>query len=407
MPVYEYRALDKKGKNIKGIIDAESELQVRSKLRSSGKYPVSIKVSRSKSGITGKKSGTIGIFERVKSEEINVMTRQLATLLGAGIPLIQALTSLVDQTGNTALKKVIAQIRESVNEGHTFTQALGEHPKLFPSIHVNMVRAGEASGSLDVVLEKLADFGEKQEVLKGRLRAALIYPIFMAFIGSGILFVLITYIVPNITQVFNEMDKVLPAPTLFLLGLSEFLKGYWWGILIACCLGFFGLRLFISKSYGRSIWDLVKLKSPVVGKVTQKVILARFASTLGSLLGSGVGLMTSMKIVHTLVNNVHVSAVIDEAMAQIQKGQNMADSLSSSVWFPPMFVQMIAVGEQSGSLEEMLKKVAEAYEREVEISIMGMTSLIEPIMIVAMGAAVGFVVLSILLPIFEMNQMIG
>ena len=270
-----------------------------------------------------------------------------------------------------------------------------------------MVRAGEASGSLDVVLEKLADFGEKQEVLKGRLRAALIYPIFMAFIGSGILFVLITYIVPNITQVFNEMDKVLPAPTLFLLGLSEFLKGYWWGILIACCLGFFGLRLFISKSYGRSIWDLVKLKSPVVGKVTQKVILARFASTLGSLLGSGVGLMTSMKIVHTLVNNVHVSAVIDEAMAQIQKGQNMADSLSSSVWFPPMFVQMIAVGEQSGSLEEMLKKVAEAYEREVEISIMGMTSLIEPIMIVAMGAAVGFVVLSILLPIFEMNQMIG
>ena len=407
MPVYEYRALDKKGKNIKGIIDAESELQVRSKLRSSGKYPVSIKVSRSKSGITGKKSGTIGIFERVKSEEINVMTRQLATLLGAGIPLIQALTSLVDQTGNTALKKVIAQIRESVNEGHTLTQALGEHSKLFPAIHVNMVRAGEASGSLDVVLEKLADFGEKQEVLKGRLRAALIYPIFMAFIGSGILFVLITYIVPNITQVFDEMDKVLPLPTLFLIGLSEFLKGYWWGILIVCCLGFLGLRLFIRKSYGRSIWDLVKLKSPVVGNVTQKVILARFASTLGSLLGSGVGLMTSMKIVHTLVNNVHVSAVIDDAMAQIQKGQNMSDSLSSSVWFPPMFVQMIAVGEQSGSLEEMLKKVAQAYEREVEISIVGMTSLIEPIMIVAMGAAVGFVVLSILLPIFEMNQMIG
>jgi len=168
-----------------------------------------------------------------------------------------------------------------------------------------------------------------------------------------------------------------------------------------------GLRWFVQKSYGRRIWDLIKLKSPVVGKVIQKVILARFASTLGSLLGSGVGLMTSMKIVHTLVDNVHVSAVIDEAMAQIQKGQNMADSLSSSVWFPPMFVQMIAVGEQSGSLEEMLKKVAEAYEREVEISIMGMTSLIEPIMIVAMGAAVGFVVLSILLPIFEMNQMIG
>jgi len=407
MPVYEYRALDKKGKNLKGIIDAESESQAKSKLRSSGKYPVSIKVSRSRSGLPGKKSGAIGLFEHVRSEEINVMTRQLATLLGAGIPLIPALTSLVDQTGNSTLKKVIAQIRESVNEGNTLTQALGEHPKLFPSVYVNMVRAGEASGSLDVVLEKLADFGEKQEILKGRLRAALIYPVFMAFIGTGILFILITYIVPNITQVFNDMNRVLPLPTLFLIGLSEFLKSYWWGLLIAGCLALFGLRSFVRKPYGRKIWDLVKLKSPVVGNVIQKVILARFASTLGSLLGSGVGLMTSMKIVRTLVDNVHVSEVIDEAMVQIQKGQNMADSLSSSVWFPPMFVQMIAVGEQSGSLEGMLAKIATAYEREVETSIVGMTSLIEPIMIVAMGAAVGFVVLSILLPIFEMNQMVG
>ncbi len=407
MPVYEYRALDRKGKNLKGIVDAESESQARSKLRSSGKYPVSIKESRSKSGLAGKKSGTIGFFEHVGSEEINVMTRQLATLLGAGIPLIQALTSLVDQTGNSSLKKVIAQIKESVNEGNTLTQALGEHPKLFASVYVNMVRAGEASGSLDVVLEKLADFGEKQGVLKGRLRAALIYPIFMAFIGTAILFVLITYIVPNITQVFSEMGKVLPLPTLFLIGLSEFLKSYWWGLLIAGCLAMLGVRLFVQKSYGRNLWDLAKLKSPVIGQVIQKIILARFASTLGSLLGSGVGLMTSMKIVRTLVDNVHVSEVIDEAVIQIQKGQNMADSLSSSVWFPPMFVQMIAVGEQSGSLEGMLKKVAKAYEREVEISIIGMTSLIEPMMIVAMGAAVGFVVLSILLPIFEMNQMIG
>ncbi len=407
MPVYEYRALDKKGKNLKGIIDAESESQARSKLRSSGKYPVAVKESISKSGVAGKKSGTLGFFERVRSEEINVMTRQLATLLGAGIPLIQSLTSLVEQTSNSSLKKIIAQIKESVNEGNTLTQALGEHPKLFASVYVNMVRAGEASGSLDVVLEKLADFGEKQEILKGRLRAALIYPIFMAFIGTAILFVLITYIVPNITQVFDDMGKVLPLPTLFLIGLSEFLKSYWWGLLIAACLMVLGVRLSVQKSYGRSVWDLIKLKSPVVGTVIQKVILARFASTLGSLLGSGVGLMTSMKIVRTLVNNVHVSEVIDEAIIQIQKGQNIADSLSSSVWFPPMFVQMIAVGEQSGSLEGMLRKVAKAYEREVETSIVAMTSLIEPIMIVAMGGAVGFVVLSILLPIFEMNQMIG
>ncbi|OEU51189.1 MAG: type II secretion system protein GspF [Desulfobulbaceae bacterium S3730MH12] len=407
MPVYEYKALDKKGKNIKGILDATSESQARSKLRTSGQYLVSIRESRSRSGPTGKKVGGIGLFERVKPEEISVMTRQLATLLGAAIPLVQALNSLVDQTRNSTLKKVIAQIKESVNEGNTLTQAIGEHPKLFSSIYVNMVRAGEASGSLDVVLEKLADFAEKQEALKGRLRAALIYPIFMAFIGTAILFVLITYIVPNITQVFNEMDKVLPGPTLFLLGLSDFLKRYWWGLLIGAAGAVIGIRWFVEKPYGRNLWDLVKLKSPVIGPVIRKVILARFASTLGSLLGSGVELMTAMKIVRTLVNNVHVGRVIDEAMVQIQKGENMADSLSSSEWFPPMFVQMIAVGEQSGNLEVMLKKVAKAYEREVETAIMGMTSLIEPIMIVAMGAAVGFVVLSILLPIFEMNQMIG
>jgi len=407
MAVYEYQALDKKGKNIKGILDAVSEAQARSKLRSSGKYPVSLKESRSRLGSAGKKGRSIGLFERVKSEETGVMTRQLATLLGAGIPLVQGLSSLVNQTDNPALKKVIAQIKESVNEGNTFTQAVAEHPKLFSSIYVNMVRAGEASGSLDVVLEKLADFGEKQEALKGRLRAALIYPVFMAFIGTAILFILITYIVPNITQVFNEMDKVLPAPTLFLLALSDLLKKYWWVLLIGGGIGIYFLKWFVEKPSGRKLWDLVKLKSPVVGPVIRKVILARFASTLGSLLGSGVGLMTSMKIVRTLVNNVHVGGVIEEAMTQIQKGQNMSDSLSASEWFPPMFVQMIAVGEQSGNLEQMLKKVANAYEREVESAIMGMTSLIEPIMIVAMGAAVGFVVLSILLPIFEMNQMIG
>ncbi len=388
-------------------MDADSEAQARIKLRSQGKYPVSITVSRGRQNKAGGRVGGLSLLERVKSEEISVMTRQLATLVGAGIPLVQALDSLVDQTRNSVLKKVIAQIKGAVNEGNSLTNALGEHPKLFSSIFINMVRAGEASGALDIVLERLAGFSEKQQALKGRLRAALVYPIFMAVIGSAILFILITYIVPNITQVFNEMDKVLPLPTLFLIGLSDFLKVYWWAVLVFLGLMFFVFRYFIQKPYGRSFWDLAKLKTFIIGPVVQKVILARLASTLGSLLESGVGLMTSMQIVQTLVSNVHVSKVIDEAMEHVQKGQSMTSALSESEWFPPMFVQMIAVGEQSGSLEIMLEKIAKAYEREVETAIMGMTSLIEPIMIAAMGLAVGFVVLSILLPIFEMNQMIG
>lgn len=407
MPVYEYKALNSAGKNIKGIIDAENEAQVRSKLRSSGKYLVAIKLSKGRSQAFDKKSGSVGFFERIKAEEIHVMTRQLATLLGAGIPLVQSLSSLVEQTANPALKRVIAQVREKVNEGSTLTRALSDHPKLFSTIYVNMIRAGEASGSLDVVLERLADFGEKQQVLRSRLQAALIYPVFMALIGTAILFVLITYVVPNITQVFSEMGRVLPWPTRFLIELSSFLKQFWFVVVGGIVAAVFGVKYFISLPVGRSFWDLTKLRAPIIGPVVRKVLLARFASTLGSLLNSSVGLMMSMQIVKTLINNVHVAAVLDEAMEHIEKGKSMTVALSQSQWFPPMFVQMISVGEQSGNLEGMLEKISSSYEREVESAILGMTSLIEPIMIVCMGAAVGFVVLSILLPIFEMNQMVG
>lgn len=407
MAVFEYRALDAKGRKQKGIIDANSEAQARTKLRSMGKYPVSIALTSMERSKTEGQGKSLNLFRRVKSEEVSLMTRQLATLLGAGIPLVQALDSLMAQTRNSMLKKVIAQIKGAVNEGNSLTNALGEHPKIFSSVFINMVRAGEASGTLDIVLERLADFSEKKDELQGRFRAALVYPIFMGVIGSGILFILITYIVPNITQVFAEMNKVLPLPTLFLIALSDILKNYWWVVLMIIGVIVAGLRFIISKPSGKRVWDYVKLKALILGPVQQKVILARFSSTLGSLLESGVGLMMSMQIVQALVDNVHISKVIDEAMEQIRKGQSMTVALSSSEWFPPMFIQMIAVGEQSGNLEAMLKKVAKAYEREVETAILGMTALIEPLMIVAMGLAVGFIVLSILLPIFEMNQMVG
>ena len=407
MPVYEYKALDQKGKSCKGLIDADSESKARSKLRSSGKYPVSIRESISK-GRSSKKKGfaSVSFFERIKSDEIHVITRQLATLLGAGIPLINALASLIEQSANPALKRVLAQIRDSVNEGSTLTNALSQHPKLFSNIYINMVRSGEASGSLDIVLERLADFGENQKAIQAKLKAALVYPIFMAVIGTGILFFLISYIVPNITRVFMDMERALPLPTRVLIFASDALRSYWWlGVLLL--FGLYGLiRLLLAQEQGRRIWDRIKLTFPITGAVNRKIILARFSSTLGSLLNSGVPLITSLQIVESLVNNQLIGEVIEDAMEKIQKGKSMSSALESSVWFPPLFLQMVAVGEQSGQLEAMLEKVAQAYEREVETAIMGMTALIEPIMISAMGAAVGFVVLSILLPIFEMNQMI-
>jgi general secretion pathway protein F len=406
MPVFEYKALNQKGKSCKGFIDANSESSARNKLRTAGKYPVSIRESLSRKGSDKKRLFGGFLFDRVKSDEIQIFTRQLATLLGAGIPLIGALASLIDQSTTPALKRVLAQIRDSVNEGSTLTDSLAKHPRIFSNVYINMVRSGEASGSLDIVLERLADFGEKQRALQGKLKAALVYPIFMGVIGTGILFFLIAYIVPNITQVFTDMERALPLPTRLLIMASDNLRQYWWlqgGILLIII---FLVRLFLAGDTGRRLWDRLKLTLPGIGQLNKQIVLSRFAATLSSLLNSGVPLITSLQIVSSIVNNSLIQEVLEDAMEQIKKGKSMSSALESSVWFPPIFIQMISVGEQSGQLEAMLEKISTTYEREVETAILGMTSLIEPVMIAAMGAAVGFVVLSILLPIFEMNQMI-
>jgi len=305
------------------------------------------------------------------------------------------------------LKKIIAQIKESVNEGNSLTASLALHPKLFSNIYINMVRAGEASGSLDVVLERLAEFGEHQQILKERFQAALVYPIFMAVIGSGVLFFLLSFVVPNLTRIFTEMKQVLPLPTTILIWFSGFMSSFWWAILLFIVAIIFSIKETIKRPKGRFFWDNMKLRLPVIGQINRKIALSRFGRTLGSLLQSGVPLITSLEIVRNIVNNVLIGDVIDDAMEDIQAGKSLNLALSRSVWFPPVFRQMVSVGEQSGDLEGMLHKIADAYEREVETRITGMTALIEPIMILLMAVVVGFIVISILLPIFEMNQMVG
>lgn len=408
MPVYEYTALDRAGKNVAGIIDADSTVAARQKLRASGKYPVEVKETTAKAKSESAAGVSLpSLFNRVNHDDIHALTRQLATLLNAGIPLVGALDALMEQTTSPPLKKIIAQIKESVNEGNSLTVSITRHPKLFSNIYINMVRAGEASGSLDVVLERLAEFGEHQQALKGRFQAALVYPIFMAIIGTGVLFFLLSFVVPNLTRIFTEMKQVLPLPTTILIWFSDFMRSYWWAILVVIVAIIIGIREFIKSPKGRHIWDTLKLHLPVIGQINRKIALSRFGRTLGSLLQSGVPLITSLEIVRNIVNNVLIGAVIDEAMEDIQAGKSLNLALSRSIWFPPVFRQMVSVGEQSGDLEGMLHKVADAYEREVETRITGMTALIEPIMILFMAAIVGFIVISILLPIFEMNQMIN
>ncbi|BCO09716.1 phytochrome sensor protein [Desulfolithobacter dissulfuricans] len=407
MPVYEYTALSSSGKKTKGIIDADSVSAARQKIKSRGQYPVEITETTPQAGKSGRTSFLhIELGQRVRQQEIHIATRQLATLLGAGIPLVQALNGLIEQTTNKSLKKIIAQIKDSVNEGNSLTAALSEHPRLFSRIYINMVRAGEASGSLDVVLERLAEFGESQQALKARIKAALTYPLFMAVVGTLVLFLLITFIVPSITKVFEGTSQALPLPTIILISLSGFFKNYWWLLILLIVAAVTAIRFFITRPTGQQLWDRLKLTLPLLGDLNIKIASARLGRTLSSLLESGVPLVTALQIVKNILNNTILADTIDDATRELEKGRSLSQILKKSPWFPPMLVQMIGVGEQSGALEKMLGKVADNYEREVEAKILTMTSLIEPIMILVMGGVVSFIVVSILLPIFEMNQLI-
>jgi general secretion pathway protein F len=407
MPVYEYTALDGAGKNVNGIIDADSAVSARQKLRGSGIFPVKVKETSSKpKDVPSSSISVSNFFKRVKPVELSATTRQLSILLGAGVTLVGSLDALISQAANPVLKKIIAQVKESVNEGKSLAFSLSQHPKVFSQIYINMVRAGEASGSLDLVLDRLAEFSERQDALRGRFRAALAYPVFMFFIGSVILFFLITFIVPNITKIFSEMHQTLPLPTLALIGVSSFLKSFWWLVLLVLGGCIMLLKKLIKTPKGNHIWDEIKLRIPILGTINMKMAMARFGRTLGSLLQSGVPLITALQIVRNIVNNTLIAEVIDNAMEDIEAGASLATPLAQSRWFPPIATQMISVGEQSGELENMLNKIADIYERETESQIMAMTSMLEPVMILVMGVVVGFIVISILLPIFEMNQMI-
>ena len=407
MPVYEYKALNRAGKRLKGILDADSAMAARHKLRDLNIFPVALEETSSKPrSLPSGQVSVASFFRRVKPVELSAMTRQLATLMGAGISLVSSLEALIAQITNPLLKKIMAHIKESVNEGNSLAFSLSQHPKQFSEVYINMVRAGEASGSLDLVLGRLAEFSEHREALKGRLRAAMVYPIIMSIIGVLALMLIVTFVVPKFVEVFSEMEKALPLPTLLVIGASNILKSFWWVILLLLTIATIAFRQFIKSPRGKYIWDGIKLGAPVVGLVNIKMAMARFGRTLGSLVQSGVPLISSLEIVRNIVNNNLIADDIDRAMDEIQEGKSLAVPLAKSKWFTPVVIQMILVGEQSGELEKMLNKIADIYEQEVESQIMAMTSMLEPVMILVMAVIVGFIAFSVLLPILEMSQMI-
>jgi general secretion pathway protein F len=404
MPVYEYRGLSAEGKKVKGIIDAPSPRMARGKLRTLQIFPVDIREEISKPHVT--EDPLAKLFVRVRPQDVSIITRQLATLLEAGTPLVSALDAIIEQTDNHAVKKIIAQVREEIKEGRSFADALDKHRKVFSDLYVNMIRAGEESGALEGVLLRLADFTENQILLKNRIRAALAYPLIMTIIGAGVMIFLLTFVIPTVTQVFEEMGQTLPLPTRILMAVSNLFQGYWWAIIIGFVLVIVGIKRYLQTPKGALRWDGIKLRLPLFGGIILRGAVARFARTLATLLQGGLPILNSLEIVKTVVNNQLLSQAIEETKADVREGEGIAPSLKSSGLFPAIVTHMIATGEASGNLEEMLAKVADAYEAEVETKVTALTSILEPVIILAMGLVVGFIVISILLPIFEMNQLV-
>ncbi len=403
MPVYEYRGLTTAGKAVSGMIDADTAKGACLKLRNTGVFPTELE--------EGGSSGEPGMFSvKARAETISLkdqalLTRQLGTLISAGLPLVEALSALLDQVEKSASRGVLADIRERVREGSALSEAMACHPSSFSPLYTHMIAAGEASGALDEVLTRLADFQDNHIRLKNRMTTVLLYPIFMFTVGTIVLLLLITFIVPKITAVFTEMEQALPLPTVILLGVSKAFADYWVWFLAVGTAGLLLLARALRTETGRDRYDAFLLKVPVVGTVVQMVAVSRFTQTLSTMLSSGVPLMQALGVVSRVVNNRVLERAINEARENIREGESLAAPLKRSGLIPPLATHMIAVGEKSGELEGMLIRVSQVYDAEVETATNRLTALLEPIMIVAMGMVVLFIVLAILLPIFEMSQM--
>lgn len=410
MPVYAYKGLSQEGRAVSGIIDADTPKGARLKLRGSGVFPTDLveeQRQKSSTAAEARSEFTLARFvERITPQELALLTRQLSTLVGASLPLVDCLSALIEQVESARIKRTLSHIREQVTEGTSLADALKAHPRIFSDLYVSMVRAGEASGALDVVLLRLADYAESYAALRDKVRTALTYPILMAIVGTGIMLFLLSYVVPKVTKIFAENKAALPLMTTVLLAISGFLQEYWWLVVGAIIAVVLSIRVSTRTPAGRLRYDRYVLSIPYFGKLLKKVALARFARTLSTLLTSGITLLQSLDIVKNVVNNTVLSKAIEDARSSIREGQSIAPPLKKSGLFPAMLIHMIAVGEKSGELEQMLSRAADAYDSEVTSAVTALTSVLEPVMILIGGAVVLFIVLAILLPIFELNELV-
>ncbi len=413
MPVYAYKGVNQSGKPTRGTISAEGARAARAQMRAAGVFLTEIAETTATAGQkagaaegTGRFNFEIRLPQRIPGMERAMATRQLATLVSAGVPLVEALSALVEQTEHRALRDVFARVRDRVNEGSSLADALVATGR-FDNLYVSMVRAGEASGALEAVLTRIADYLEDQVRLNNRVLSIMTYPLFMLVFAAVVVGVMVTLVLPQITELLISQDLELPWYTELVIGSSDLLRGYWWLMLLAL-VGFALVYRAIGRTEGgRHFLDRFWLRFPIIGRVIRFLAIARFTRTLGSLLASSVNIVQALNIARHVANNAVFEQAADDARESILEGAALASPLRASGQFPPLVTTMVEVGERSGELEGMLIKVADTYEEQVETSVTRLTSLLEPILILVMVGIVGVIIMAVLMPMLQLTESIG
>ncbi|HVJ64999.1 MAG TPA: type II secretion system inner membrane protein GspF [Bdellovibrionota bacterium] len=406
MANYQVEAKNPSGKTVMIFVEADSPRTARVKARSQGLTPISVAITDAATAEKNeeKQKMRLSVGSGINIQELSAMTRQLATLIKAHVPVVESLSAMVEQIESPKLRPVLITIRQHVREGKSLGDGFALFPKIFDRVFVNMVKAGESSGKLDVVLLRLADFAENRVRLKNKVQGAMVYPVVMIVVGLLVVSVIVVKVVPQITQIFVDMGQVLPLPTRIMIALSDFLGTYGIYVLFGLLFGGVVLERRVKTESGRESKDKFLLKVPVVGNLLRELVISRYARTLGTLLNSGVPMLTSLEITKNVVSSVPYERAIEDLAVQVSEGRALHKAMKQSGEFPPIVTHMVGVGEKSGELEDMLLNVATSYEQQVESRIGQLTALMEPLLIVVMAGAVGFIVISVLLPIFQMNQ---
>jgi type IV pilus assembly protein PilC len=402
---YAYKVRDRQGKLVTGTLEAESVAVVAGKLRSMGYVPVSIESNDVKMSAREIK---IPYFSgRIKLKEVAVFSRQFATMINSGLTLLRSLSILADQTESKELARIVGEVRKDVERGTALSAALAKHPKAFSRLYVAMVRSGETGGSLDAVLLRLATTIEQQVELRRKVKSAMTYPIVVGVIVVLILIGMLIFVVPMFKGMYADLDAKLPAPTLVLLTVSNIMKKFFPLVVLAAGGGAYAVKRYIATADGRRRWDAFKLKAPVFGQLAHKTALARFSRSLAALVRSGVPILDALEIVSDTAGNTIIAEAVADTQAAVKSGDSLARPLEAHPVFPPMVVQMIAVGEETGALDELLEKIADFYDSEVEATVDALTSLIEPLLIVVMGVTVGGMVIALYMPMFSIISKLG